>query len=124
MKFHRTASAQVLIAVLAAGCATTVNPVTGQREVTTMSPSREAAVGRDAASQVASEIGLVNDPELTRYVSAIGERLAVKSPRQDVVYRFHVADMPEANASRCPAATSTCRAACWRWPTTRTSWPT
>ena len=102
MKFCRPAPAQLLAAVLAIGCSTTVNPVTGQREVTTMSPSREAAVGRDAASQVAAEIGLVNDPELTRYVSAIGERLAAKSPRQDVVYRFHVADMPEANAFALP----------------------
>ena len=102
MKFRHTAPAQLLATVLAIGCSTTVNPVTGQREVTTMSPSREAAVGRDAASQVAAEIGLVNDPELTRYVSTLGERLAAKSPRQDVVYRFHVADMPEANAFALP----------------------
>jgi predicted Zn-dependent protease len=102
MKVRRDASVPILLAVLALGCATTVNPVTGQREVTTMSPTREAAVGRDAASQVETEIGLVRDPELTRYVDTIGQRLAQKSPRQDVVYRFHVADMAEANAFALP----------------------
>jgi len=86
----------------AAALACAVNPVTGQRELVLMSPSQEASVGRQAAEQVEAEIGLVDDPELTGYVQALGERLARHSPRADVPYHFAVADMPEPNAFALP----------------------
>jgi predicted Zn-dependent protease len=79
-----------------------VNPVTGRREIILMSPEREAATGRVAAQQVASEIGLVEDRALADYVAAIGHQLALRSPRQDVAYTFHVVSMPEANAFALP----------------------
>jgi predicted Zn-dependent protease len=85
---------------LLAGCAT--NPVTGEREVSLMSPAQEAQLGRQAAAQVEQEIGLVADPGLTAYVQALGQRLAARSPRQDVGYQFRVADMPEPNAFALP----------------------
>ncbi|HSJ96047.1 MAG TPA: M48 family metalloprotease, partial [Myxococcota bacterium] len=85
-----------------AACATAVNPVTGRSELTTMSPQREAALGQQAAAQVEQEIGLVRDAKLTGYVDTIGRRLAAASPRQDLTYRFGVADMPEANAFALP----------------------
>src|SRR5262245_3613222 len=67
-----------------------------------MSPEREASLGREASVQVEREIGLVRDPELTRYVDAIGQRLAAESPRRDVRYEFRVADMPEPKAFALP----------------------
>jgi predicted Zn-dependent protease len=79
-----------------------VNPATGRREIILMSPEREAAMGREAAQQVASEIGLVEDRALASYVAAIGHQLAARSPRQDVAYAFHVVSMPEANAFALP----------------------
>src|SRR5690606_1167189 len=96
----RAACAGLALALTA--CATAINPVTGRPEITTMSPEREAAIGRQAAAQVEREIGLVRDPELTAYVQSIGERLAAASPRKDVTYRFAVADMEEANAFALP----------------------
>ncbi|HEY8493827.1 MAG TPA: M48 family metalloprotease [Myxococcota bacterium] len=96
----RAACAGLLLALTA--CATAVNPVTGRPEITTMSPERETAIGRQAAAQVEREIGLVRDPELTAYVESIGRRLAAASPRKDVTYRFAVADMEEANAFALP----------------------
>ncbi len=98
-----TRSARLLPAVLllaASACAT--NPVTGAREVVFMSPEREAALGEQEAAKVAAQIGLVDDPELTAYVDEIGQRLAQHSPRQDVRYRFYVADMAEPNAFALP----------------------
>ncbi len=83
-------------------CACAINPVTGERELILMSPQQEAAQGAQAAPQVAEQMGLVTDPALNAYVSAIGNRLATVSPRQDVQYRFFVVDMPEANAFALP----------------------
>jgi len=85
-----------------AACATAINPVTGRPELTTMSPQREASIGQQAAAEVEREIGLVRDPKLTGYVESIGRRLAAQSPRQDVTYRFAVADMEEENAFSLP----------------------
>lgn len=99
---RRFRAALAALGVALAGCATAVNPVTGRPELTTMSPQREVAIGQQAAVQVEREIGLVRDPKLTGYVQAIGQRLAEASPRQDVTYRFAVADMAEANAFALP----------------------
>jgi predicted Zn-dependent protease len=90
----------LICAYAVAGCA--VNPVTGQPELSTMSPEREAALGAETAKQVAEEIGLVDDPKLAAYVDAVGQKLARHSPRRDVVYRFGVADMEEPNAFALP----------------------
>lgn len=90
------------LALALTACATAVNPVTGRPELTTMSPQREVQLGQQAAAQVESQIGLVRDPKLTAYVESIGQRLAAHSPRQDVTYRFAVADMEEANAFALP----------------------
>ncbi len=90
------------VAWLTTACATVVNPVTGEREWSTMSPERETALGQQAAAQVAREIGLVDDPALNAYVDAVGQRMARLSPRQDVSYHFAVADMPEPNAFALP----------------------
>jgi predicted Zn-dependent protease len=79
-----------------------VNPVTGEREWSTISPERERALGEQGAAQVQAEIGLVAAPELKAYVDAIGQRLAQHSPRQDVAYRFGVVDMEEPNAFALP----------------------
>src|SRR5262245_65854842 len=67
-----------------------------------MSPEREVSLGREASLQVEREIGLVQDPALTRYLDEIGQRLAAESPRRDVRYEFRVADMPEPNAFALP----------------------
>ena len=67
-----------------------------------MSPQREAELGAQAAKEVEEKIGLVDDPQLAAYVDAIGQRLARRSPRRDVGYRFAVADMQEPNAFALP----------------------
>jgi predicted Zn-dependent protease len=90
-----------LFSVLAsAGCA--VNPVTQQPELSTMSTEREAEIGAETAKAVAEQIGIVENPKLGRYVDAVGQRLAKRSPRQDTAYRFAVADMEVPNAFALP----------------------
>ena len=79
-----------------------VNPVTGQSEVSLLSPAQELELGRQGAAEVEASIGLVRDPVVVSYVEALGERLARHSPRRDVAYHFAVADMAEPNAFALP----------------------
>jgi predicted Zn-dependent protease len=90
------------IALLLAATACATNPATGRREIVFMSKEREAELGRQASQQVAEEMGIVDDPALGAYVSAVGERVARQSPRQEVPYRFQIVDMPEPNAFALP----------------------
>ncbi len=88
------------LATLVSGCAT--NPVTGKSEFTLMSAEREAALGREAATQVEEQIGLLLDPALTAWLRDLGSRLAAHSPRSGVPHRFAIVDMPEPNAFALP----------------------
>lgn len=98
MQRSRSGVLALLLAVM--GCVT--NPATGRREITFMSNAREAELGREAAAQVAREMGIVDDPELSAYVAAVGARVARESPRQEVPYRFQIVDIPEPNAFALP----------------------
>lgn len=98
---HRLQLTSLLLAALfMAACST--NPVTGEREILLMSTDQEKSLGAQAAEQVREQIGLVDDPGLVSYVQAIGNRMAAASPRQDVSYEFHIANMEEPNAFALP----------------------
>jgi predicted Zn-dependent protease len=88
-----------LLALIAA-CAT--NPVTGEREFTLMSEAQEIAMGRESDAQVRAEMGLYDDPELAKYVSDIGLRLAKLSERPTLPWQFTVVDQPAINAFALP----------------------
>jgi len=97
----RKAIALLALAALA-GAACQANPVTGKREVIMMSTEREQQIDKQAAAQVAAQMGLLDSPELTSYVKSISTRLAVMSPRKDVTYEVNIVDTPEANAFALP----------------------
>jgi predicted Zn-dependent protease len=90
----------LLLLTLVAACAT--NPVTGEREFTLMSESQEIAMGRESDAQVRAEMGVYNDPELAKYVSDIGLRLAKLSERPTLPWQFTVVDQPAINAFALP----------------------
>jgi len=89
-----------LLALLAPGCV--VNPVTGHPEMTILSSAKEQEIGREGAEDVKAAMGIVDDPALTAYVVAVGDRLAAQSPRRDVTYTFQIVDTPEPNAFALP----------------------
>lgn len=89
-----------LTVALCAGCA--LNPVSGRPEFVLVSTNREKQIGQDEAKKVEEGIGLVDSPALAAYVESVGQRLAARSPRQDVEYRFAVVDEPEPNAFALP----------------------
>ncbi len=72
--------APVLLGALA-GCG--INPVTGEKEIQFISTSQEVAIGEQAylPSRQAQGGDFVAEPELTRYVQGVGERLARVSDR-------------------------------------------
>jgi len=84
----------------AAACAT--NPVTGEREFTLMSEAQEIAMGRESDAQVKAEMGIYNDPDLQKYVSDIGGRLAKLSERPALPWQFTVVDQAAINAFALP----------------------
>jgi predicted Zn-dependent protease len=67
-----------------------------------VSADRERELGREEAQRIEQETGLLDDPVLVSYVQAVGQRLAVQSPRRDVEYRFQVMDSAEPNAFALP----------------------
>ncbi|HSN70263.1 MAG TPA: M48 family metalloprotease [Steroidobacteraceae bacterium] len=82
------------------GCAT--NPVTGESQLALISESQEIELGRSAAEEVGQSMGLVDDPALQAYVSAIGQRLAANSERPELPWQFAVVDDPTPNAFALP----------------------
>jgi predicted Zn-dependent protease len=90
----------LLVPAIVAACAT--NPVTGEREFTLMTEAQEIAMGRDADAQVRAEMGIYDDPELTKYVSDIGLKLAKLSERPNLPWQFAVVDQPAINAFALP----------------------
>jgi len=91
----------LLTALLQLGaCAT--NPVTGEQDIVFMSEQQEISLGRQTHQQVLDQYGVYDDPELQVFVQQVGERLARKSHRNNLIYRFTVLDSDEVNAFALP----------------------
>jgi predicted Zn-dependent protease len=68
----------------------------------TISESREIAIGRGQAEQVEEQLPLVTDRVVTGYVQSLGERLAARTSRPALPWRFSVVDATEVNAFALP----------------------
>lgn len=103
MALPRTLIPLILAAVLTAattGCA--VNPVTGENNLVLMSVDQEIAIGRENDANIKKQYGVYDDADLQAYVQQIGERLAQRSHRPQLVYRVTVLDSPDVNAFALP----------------------
>lgn len=87
-----------LLAVV--GCA--VNPATGRRELSLLSPEQEAEIGREGYGAVVAEYGVYDDPALAAYVDSVGRRVARASDLPGLSWRFTVLDDPAVNAFAMP----------------------
>ncbi|MDG2060382.1 MAG: M48 family metalloprotease [SAR86 cluster bacterium] len=79
-----------------------INPVTGNRDFVTMSEDSEIAMGQNYSVQVLQQVPAYKDKDLQAYVQMIGESLAKKSHRSNLIYRFTVLDSPDINAFALP----------------------
>ncbi|MGB5246489.1 MAG: M48 family metalloprotease [Woeseia sp.] len=90
-----------LLLAVTTGCA--VNPVTGKREITLVGEASEISMGQqNYAPMQQSQGGEYDiDPELTAYVSSVGQRLAAVSDRP-LPYEFVVLNNSVPNAWALP----------------------
>lgn len=90
-------------AIFALLSACSVNPVTGEKELTLMSASQEVATGEQNYELYQQQQGgrYVVDPNLQQYVSEVGQKLAAVSDRQ-LPYEFVVLNSSVPNAWALP----------------------
>jgi predicted Zn-dependent protease len=69
---------------------------------TVISVSQEIDIGREENAQVRRQTPQVRDPQVTAYVTRIGQRLAKAAPGAKYPYSFQVADNAEINAFSLP----------------------
>lgn len=97
---RRVVTLLVLAALAGAGCAR--NPVTGRPNLILVPEASEREMGREEAEKVRQTMGLLEDSELTAYVSKLGARLAAPYVRDGATFEFHVVDVAEPNAFALP----------------------
>src|SRR5215211_5355889 len=66
------------------------------------SPEQETVFGELWVQNMAGEMRFIRDERLTAYVAQIGDRLARHLPPTGLKFRFHLVDIPEANAFNIP----------------------
>ena len=77
-----------LIIIFLANCS--VNPVTGKQDFVMISENQEIQMGREYNAQILKQSPRYQDQNLQEYVQSIGESLASKSHRPNLIYRFTV----------------------------------
>jgi predicted Zn-dependent protease len=92
----------ILIALTAAGCGGGGSAPRPRREVILSSGAVDEKVGKEAAEDVTTDLGIVDDPDLTAYVDAVGQRVARFAPRGRFQYRFAIIDEDVPNAFALP----------------------
>ena len=90
----------VLVGLSSTGCS--VNPATGQRQLTLISEAQEIEIGRQNDAQIVAQMGLYGDEELQSYMQELGSSLAAKSERPSLPWTFRVVDDPVVNAFALP----------------------
>ena len=92
----------LIILLTLGGCST--NPVTGKRELYLVSQAQEIQIGQQnylpSRQSQGGEYRI--DPELTRYVNEVGQKLAKVSDRPDLPYEFVVLNNSVPNAWALP----------------------
>ena len=79
-----------------------VNPVSGSADFVLMSEDQEIQLGRANDPKIRAQFGVYDDPKLQAYVQQVGERVAARSHRPNLIYRFTVLDAPDVNAFALP----------------------
>lgn len=90
----------IISALVISNCAR--NPVTGKRQVVTMSEEQELAMGQQADPQIIAQFGLYADSSIQRYMRQRGQAMAALSHRPGIDYGFRVLNSPVINAFATP----------------------
>jgi predicted Zn-dependent protease len=68
----------------------------------TVSSEQEVEMGKADAAQVDSELPVVHDTAIDRFITALGQSMASHTSRADLDWRFTVVNTPEVNAFALP----------------------
>lgn len=92
----------LVAALIVVGCGQ--NPVTGKRELHLVSEAQEVQIGQEqySPSQQMQGGSYTVDPELSRYVNGVGQRLAKVSDRPELPFEFVVLNNGVPNAWALP----------------------
>jgi predicted Zn-dependent protease len=78
------------------------NPVTGKKQIVTMSTEQELAMGQEADPQIIAQFGLYEDSALQRYMNQKGQQMAAISHRNEINYGFRILNSDVINAFATP----------------------
>ena len=67
-----------------------------------VSQDKEVQIGKENAAQVESEVPLLNDTTVDRFVATLGSSMASRTSRADLEWHFKVVNSPEVNAFALP----------------------
>jgi predicted Zn-dependent protease len=90
----------LVFAFLVNSCAT--NPVTGKKQLVTMSEEQEIAMGKEADPQIIAQFGLYQDQALQNFINEKGKQMAAISHRPGLDYQFRIVDSEVINAFAVP----------------------
>ena len=68
----------------------------------TVSTQQEVEMGASYAQQINSQLPIVADPEINRYINVLGDSIARLTGRGDLDWHFYVVDSKEVNAFAVP----------------------
>ena len=100
---NRSSKLAMVLAILATLAACATNPVTGKKEVVLMSEEQEIAMGtQHHEKSILKQYQIYEHPKLQQYVSELGQKLAAKSHRSNLPFKFTLLDSPQVNAFALP----------------------
>jgi predicted Zn-dependent protease len=76
--------------------------VFGAAACATISPQQEVQLGQQYAAQIDSQLPIVEDPEINRYINVLGDSIAKLTSRGDLDWHFYVVNTDVVNAFALP----------------------
>ncbi|MEO1075666.1 MAG: M48 family metalloprotease [Bacteroidota bacterium] len=107
----RRAAFVLLLPIVLLGCATSTNFITGENQPAAYTWAEEVQIGQEADASIIAQYGVYDNPDLSAYVTRIGEevlrqsalRQAPAPPEvQNTPFTFRVLDSPVVNAFALP----------------------
>jgi len=92
----------LLLSLMLALGACSINPATGTPDVVFTSQSGEIEIGKKNHAKLMESATLYPDKKVQAYVNQVGQRLAKNSDRPNITYHFFVIDSPDINAFAAP----------------------
>jgi len=102
MKKYREILFIVFTSIILISISCAVNPVTGEKELMLFSEKAEISLGKKTDEQIRVQYGLYEDPNLSSYISRIGQKIVPYTHRPNLQYHFKVLDTPVVNAFAAP----------------------